>query len=221
MERINFWRLFGNSAIIATLSTVGSVGSSMIVAYGLARIRFPGRRLWFYLFVGSMMFPSIVSLFPLLQLYINLNWYDTWLPLIVPAWFGNPFFIFLARQFYFSVSRDLDEAAKIDGASHWTIFTRIMIPLTTPVWITMAIMAFQASWNDYFNPLVYLVSEEKWTLPLGIASFNGAFAGVSSSSWNQFMAVNLLYMLPLLLIFFAAQRYFMTGLGSLGTTSRR
>lgn len=217
VRAVHFVRLFINTAIIAVLSTTGSVLSSMVVGYGLARIRFPGRRIWFYVFVGSMMLPGIVGLLPLFRLYLDLGWYNTWLPLIVPAWFGNPFFIFLARQYYFSIPRSLDEAAKLDGAGHFTILTRIMVPLTRPVWITMAIFAFQGAWNDYLQPLVYLYSQSKWTLSLGMASFSGVY----NTPWNEYMATDLIYMLPPLIIFFVAQRFFMEGLGSLGGASVR
>jgi ABC-type glycerol-3-phosphate transport system permease component len=134
---------------------------------------------------------------------------------------GNPLFIFLARQFYLSIPLELDEAAKLDGANQLTIFTKIMIPLTRPLWITMMIMAFQASWNDYMNPLIYVTSDSKWPLSLSMATFSGSFAGISTTRWNLFMATNLLYMLPPLIVFFLAQRYFMEGLGSLGTTARK
>jgi multiple sugar transport system permease protein len=217
MRAVHFVRLFINTAIIAALSTVGSVLSSMWVGYGLSRIRFPGRRIWFYIFVGSMMLPGIVGLLPLFRLYDSIGWYNTWLPLIVPAWFGNPFFIFLARQFYLTIPRSYDEAAKLDGAGHFTILWRIMVPLTRPVWITMAIFAFQGAWNDYLQPLVYLYSQSKWTLSLGMASFSGIY----NTPWNEFMATDLIYMLPPLIIFFVAQRYFMEGLGSLGGGSLR
>jgi len=220
-EAINFSRLLFNTSVITVLNVIGQVASSMLVGYALARIRFPGRQIWFYLFIGSMMLPSIVTLIPLFRLYLNLNWYDSWLPLWVPALLGNPFYIFLARQYYFSIPYDLDESAKIDGANHFAIFTRIMIPLTTPVWITMAILTFQATWNDYLNPLIYLQSEDKWTLALGVATFKTSFAGVSNSQWNLYMAANLLYMLPPIIVFFVAQRYFMAGLGSLATRTQK
>lgn len=220
-QEINFGQLFLNTMIISLLNVVGSVCSSMLVGYGLARIRFPGRRIWFYLFVGSMMLPSIVSLIPMFRLYLNFNLFDTWFPLWLPAFFGNPFYIFLARQYYLSIPYDLDESAKLDGASHFAIFTRIMVPLMQPVWITMAIMSFQASWNDYLNPLVYLQSQDKWTLSLGIATFNSNFAGVSNTQWNLFMATNLLYMIPPVVLFFLAQRYFMAGLGALSSRSQK
>jgi ABC-type glycerol-3-phosphate transport system permease component len=218
-KAINFGQLFFNSCIITGLTVIGAVASSSIVGYGLARIRFPGRKVLFYAFIGSMMLPGIVSLFPLFYVYNKIGWYNTWLPLIVPAFFGNPFFIFLARQYYMGVPLEYDEAAKIDGASHWTIFLRIMVPLTRPVWITMGILAFQASWNDYLNPLVYLYDADKWPLSVGMASFAGGFAGVAVTAWNQYMATNVLYLLPSLAIFFVAQRYFMQGLSSLGTAN--
>lgn len=219
-EAINFLQLFLNTAVITILSTIGSIVSSTIVGYGLSRIRFPGRKIWFYLFVGSMMLPGIVGLIPMFHLYLSLGFYDTWMPLILPSWLGNPFFIFLARQYYLSIPFSLDEAAKIDGAGHFTIFTRIMLPLTSPVWITMAIMSFTGTWNDYLTPLVYLYTDSKWTLSLGMASFAGGFAGVATTQWNQYMATDLLYMLPPLIIFLVAQRYFMLGVSSLATTAR-
>ncbi|MGE5224327.1 MAG: carbohydrate ABC transporter permease [Omnitrophica WOR_2 bacterium] len=220
-QTIQFGLHFINSLIITSLSVIGAVLSSMLVGFGLSRIRFPGRRVWFYLFVGSMMFPAIVGVFPLFQLFRRLGFVDTWIPLILPAWLGNPLFIFLARQFYLSIPFDVDEAAKLDGANYWQIFTRIMVPLTQPLWITMMIIAFQSSWNDYLNPLIYLISDTKWPLALSMATFSGSFAGVSTTRWNLFMATNLLYMLPPLIIFFLAQRYFIEGLGSLGNTGRK
>ncbi|WP_420593555.1 carbohydrate ABC transporter permease [Deinococcus sp.] len=221
MKAINFGRLLLNSLIITLLTTLGSVFSSMLVGYGLARIRFPGRQVWFYLFIGSMMLPGIVTLIPLFTLYVRIGWYDTWWPLIAPAFFGNPFFIFLARQYYLGIPFSFDEAAKMDGAGHWTVFWQIMVPLTRPVWVAMAIFAFQASWNEYLQPLVYLYSDDKWPLSVGIAALSGSFAGVATTKWNQFMATNLLYILPPLILFFSAQRYFMAGVGALGSTSQK
>jgi multiple sugar transport system permease protein len=220
-QAIHFPRLLLNSTIITVLSVLGGVMTSMMAGYALARLRFPGRRLWFYLFVGSMLLPGVVGLIPLFQLYKSIGWYDTWLPLIVPAFFGgNPLFIFLARQYFLAIPYSIDEAAKIDGAGHFRIFTSVMLPLTRPAWITMAILAFQASWNDFLNPLVYLYSSEKWPLSVGMASFISSFAG-QTPDWSFYMATNLLYMLPPLIIFFAAQRYFIQGLGALGSTNQK
>lgn len=216
--QIHFPLLFMNSAIIAVVSTVGSVITSMLVGYGLSRIHFPGRRIWFYVFISSIFVPPLIGLIPIVRLAINMGFYDTWLPLILPAWLANPFFIFLFYQYALSIPFSYDEAAKLDGANHWTIFWKIMVPLTRPIWITMAIMSFQASWNDYLSPLVYLISDEKFTLSLGMASFAGQFAGVATTQYNYFMAANVFYMLPPLILFFLAQKYFMQGLGSLGSS---
>jgi multiple sugar transport system permease protein len=220
-QAIHFPQLLLNSTIITLLSVFGGVLTAMMAGYALARLRFPGRKVWFYLFVGSMLLPGVVGLIPLFQLYKSIGWYDTWLPLIVPAFFGgNPLFIFLARQYFLAIPYSIDEAAKIDGAGHFRIFTQVMLPLTRPAWITMSILAFQASWNDFLNPLVYLYSSEKWPLSVGMASFISAFAG-QTPDWSYYMATNLLYMLPPLIIFFAAQRYFIQGLGSLGSTTQK
>ncbi|GAB3804229.1 carbohydrate ABC transporter permease [Humibacter antri] len=214
---IHFYRLLFNTAIVTVASTFGAVASSMIVGYGISRIEFPGRKLWLALISGSIFVPGIVGLIPLQHLYIDLGLIDTWVPLILPSFFGSPIFVFLAHQYYRSIPRYIDESALIDGASHWTIFTRIMLPITKPVWITVAIMSFQFAWNDYLNPLVYLQSQSNFTLSLGMASFLSDTAG---SQYNYYMATNLLFMLPPLILFFLAQRYFMEGLGSLGTISK-
>ena len=220
-QAINFPRLFLNSMVITALSVLGGVLTAMMAGYALARLRFPGRKTWFYLFVGSMLLPGVVGLIPLFQMYKSIGWYDTWLPLIVPAFLGgNPLFIFLARQYFLAIPYSIDEAAKIDGAGHLRIFVSVMLPLTRPAWLTMAILAFQASWNDFLNPLVYLYSSGKWPLSVGMASFISPFAG-KTPDWSFYMATNLLYMLPPLIVFFAAQRYFIQGLGSLGSTTQK
>lgn len=218
---INFPKLFGNTLVITALSVFGGVMTSMMAGYALARLQFRGRKTLFLIFVGSMLLPGVVGIIPLFQLFRDINWYDTWLPLIVPAFLGgNPLFIFLARQYFLAVPFSIDEAARVDGAGHFRIFTQIMLPITRPAWIAMAILAFQGSWNDYLNPLVYINSSEKWTLALGMSSFISSFAA-QAPDWSKYMATNLLYMLPPLLIFFFAQRYFIAGLSSLGNTSQR
>ena len=217
---VNFYRLLLNTVIITVLVTVGSVVSSMVVGYGLSRISFPGRKVWFYLFTASVFVPPMVGLIPLQHFWINMGLIDTWFPLVVPAFLANPVLVFLARQYFLSIPFSLDEAARLDGAGHLRILWSIMVPLTRPVWITMAILSFQLAWNDYLTPLVYLQSPGKFTLSLGMAAFVSDMAGGSTSQYNYFMATNLLYMLPPLLLFFFAQRYFMEGIGSLGTISK-
>jgi multiple sugar transport system permease protein len=212
--QIHFWRVFLNSTIIAVICTIGSVTSSTIVGYGLSRIKFVGRKVWFYLFIGSMMLPQMVTMLPVFHLFSVLHMYNTWWPLILPSFFGNPFFIFLARQYFLGISKSFDEAAKIDGASHLQILLRVIAPMSKPMLVTMVIMAFQASWNDYLNPLLYLMNPKLWTLSVAMASYIGQFG----TSWNLFMAADLIYMLPVLIIFFAAQKYFMQGLGALNSS---
>ncbi|MGW5366422.1 carbohydrate ABC transporter permease [Actinopolymorpha pittospori] len=219
-REVNFLQLLGNTLVITAVSTFGSVASSMCAGYAIARIRFPGRKLWFYLFTFSIFVPGIVTLIPIQRLFFSLNLIDTWVPLFLPAFFGNPLFIFLARQYFMSVPRSIDDSAMIDGAGHWKIFTRLMIPLTKPLWITMTILAFQASWNDYLNPLVYLNTPSKYTLSLGMASFMGGLNSGASPEFNFYMASNLMYMIPPLLLFFLAQRHFMLGLGALGMADK-
>jgi multiple sugar transport system permease protein len=219
-NEINFWGLLGNTMTITILCTVGSVLSSMLVGYGLARIEFTGRKIWFYVFTCSIFLPAIVGIIPLVRLFVALRLYDSWWPLIIPAFLGNPVFVFLARQYFQTIPYSIDEAANIDGAGHWKIFTRIMFPLTKPLWITMAILSFQATWNDYLSPLVYLTTNSKYPLSLGMAEFSGSFAGVAVTPYNYYMATNLLYVLPPLILFFLAQRYFMEGLGSLGGATK-
>ncbi|MFJ9376609.1 carbohydrate ABC transporter permease [Streptomyces sp. NPDC101455] len=218
---IHFPRLLLNSLVITGLSVIGGVMTSMMAGYALARLRFPGRKVWFYVFVGSMLLPPVIGIIPLFQLFKDIGWYDTWLPLIVPAFLGgNPLFIFLARQYFLSIPHSVDEAAKVDGAGHVRIFFSVMLPITKPAWITMSILAFQMSWNDYLNPLIYLYSSQKWPLSVGMASFVTQFAG-QTPDWNLYMATNLLYMLPPLIVFFVAQRYFIQGLSALGTVNQR
>jgi multiple sugar transport system permease protein len=218
---IHFPRLLLNSLVITGLSVIGGVMTSMMAGYALARLRFPGRKVWFYVFVGSMLLPPVIGIIPLFQLFKDIGWYDTWLPLIVPAFLGgNPLFIFLARQYFLSIPHSIDEAAKVDGAGHVRIFFSVMLPITKPAWITMSILAFQMSWNDYLNPLIYLYSSQKWPLSVGMASFVTQFAG-QTPDWNLYMATNLLYMLPPLIMFFVAQRYFIQGLSALGTVNQR
>jgi len=213
IEQAVFWQKFLNSAIITVTATIGQVLSCMIVAYPLARIRFPGRAFWFYCIIGSMMLPSMVSFLPVFKVFSAIGWYNTWLPLIVPSWLGGPFYTFLLRQYYMTIPTSFDEAAKIDGASHLSILFRIIAPMSLPAITVIVIGQALASWSDFFSPLIYLPDQSKWTLSLAMANFTSQYHTV----WNLFMAIALMYMLPSVIIFFVAQRYFMQGLGSLNT----
>ncbi|WP_274651436.1 carbohydrate ABC transporter permease [Paenibacillus humicola] len=214
-REINFWHTFGNSLFIAVLCTFGQIVSSVLVGYGLGRLSFPGRKMWFSLFVGSLMLPGFVGMIPMFHLFTSIGWYDSWLPIIVPAFFGNATFSFLFVQYVKTIPVSFDEAAKIDGASDFYVLTKVLVPMTLPVIITMVIFAFQGSWNQYLEPLIYIVDQSKWTLSLAMASYTGVY----STAWNLFMAADLIYILPMLLLFFAGQKFFMQGLGSINSAS--
>jgi multiple sugar transport system permease protein len=211
--QIHFWQAFSNSMIIAVLCTFGQIISSVLVGYGLGRLRFPGRKMWFSLFIGSLMLPGFIGLIPLFHLYTTLGWYNTWLPIIVPAFFGNAAFTFLFIQFSSTIPKSFDEAAKIDGANDLRVLWNVIVPMSMPIIITMMIFSFQGSWNQYLEPVIYLVDQAKWPLAVAMASY----ASTWTTQWNYFMAADLLYMLPMLIIFFVGQKYFMQGLGSVNS----
>lgn len=213
-DEIDFGTRALNTFIIAIFSVIGQVISSIMVGYSLSRLKFPGRKIWFYLIVGSMMLPSMVSILPLFHLYSKLGWYNTWLPLIVPNFFGAPFYIFMTRQFMSTIPISFDEAAKIDGANHLQVLLKVIAPLCKPLIATIVVLQFQVSWNDYLTPLIYLNDPKKWTLSVAMGQFIGQYA----VKWNEFMAADLLYMLPMLILFFLAQNYFMQGLGSINSS---
>lgn len=212
-REINFWQTFGNSLFIAITCTIGQIISSVLVGYGLARLKFPGRKLWFSLFVGSLMLPGFVGMIPMFNLYTSIGWYDSWLPIIVPAFFGNATFSFLFVQYLRTISVSFDEAAKIDGASDLYVLLKVLVPMSMPVIMTMVIFAFQGAWNQYLEPLLYIIDPSKWTLSLAMATYTGTYA----TAWNLFMAADLIYILPMLLLFFFGQKFFMQGLGSMNS----
>ncbi|MFD0693362.1 carbohydrate ABC transporter permease [Paenibacillus sp. GCM10027628] len=213
VKTIHFWHAFGNSMLITVISTIGQVVSSVFVGYGLGRLRFPGRKMWFSFFVGSLMIPSFVGLVPIFHMFISLGWYNTWLPIIVPAFLGNATYTFLFVQFLSTIPKSFDEAAKIDGAGDFQILNRVLVPMTMPVIVTMVIFSFNASWNQYLEPLIYLVDQDKWPLSVALASFSSNW----TTQWNYFMAADLIYMLPMIILFFLGQKYFMQGLGSVNS----
>jgi multiple sugar transport system permease protein len=200
---------FRNTATITSLAMLGSLLSSSIVAYGFARFRGRGRDLLFALLLSTMMIPSQVTMIPTFVLFRKLDWVDTLKPLIVPAFFGNAFFIFLLRQFYMSIPMELDDAAKIDGCSYFGIYSKIMLPLTKPALATVAIFSFMWNWNDFMAPLIYLNSNEKLTLSIALSRFTGMYG---MTAWNLLMCASIVVALPCLLLFFFAQKYFIQGI---------
>lgn len=198
-----------NTVWITLLCTIGYLTSGSLVAYAFARLRWPGRDIFFVILLATMMLPAQVTIIPLFIIFRNLRWLDTYKPLIVPAYLtGWPFFIFLMRQFFLTIPNDLSEAAKVDGAGHFLIYSRIVLPLSKPALAVVAIFSFFLHWNDFFGPLIYLTTESKFTLALGLA----VFVGKHPSEWSILMAVSVVMLIPTVLVFFFCQRYFVEGI---------
>jgi ABC-type glycerol-3-phosphate transport system permease component len=211
-----FTRYTFNTLSITLISMAGVVLTSSLCAFGFARLRAPGRDLLFSLVLATMMLPHIVTMIPLFILFARLHWIDTWLPLIVPAYFGNPFYIFLLRQFFRSIPAELQDAARIDGCSSLRIWRSIFLPLSQPALATVAIFHFMGSWNDFLGPLIYLTTDSKKTLALGLTVFLGAHG----SEWSLLMATSVLVTLPMIVMFFMAQRFFIQGIVTSGLAGR-
>lgn len=198
-----------NTLIIIFGTLPGVVISSSLCAYGFARLKFKGRNLWFGLVLASIMLPPQVTLIPLYILFFKIGWLNTFLPLIVPAWFGGGALnIFLQRQFFMQIPRDLDEAAVIDGAGHFTIWLRIYLPLSRPVMVTVILLTVLGIWNDFLGPLIYLTSPNNFTLALGLNQFQGIF---SVPRTDYLMAISSLMVIPMIILFIFAQKYIVQG----------
>ena len=211
IDILPFTRFFLNTIYVTVTATVGAVLSSSIVAFAFARLRWPGRDKIFLLVLATMMVPTYSTIVPRFILFRNLDWIDTFWPLIVPLWFGgSAFFIFLMRQFYMTIPIDLDEAAGIDGCSEFRIWWSIILPLSKPALATITILSFMARWNDFFDPLIFLNTMENFTVALGLNMFRAAieFYGVK---YHWLMAASVTVLLPGLIIFFFFQKTFVQG----------
>ncbi|MEN6478196.1 MAG: carbohydrate ABC transporter permease [Anaerolineales bacterium] len=205
---IPFMRLLRNSLYIVIGRLVGTVLSASLAAYGFARLRAPDRDWLFIVVLATMMLPSSVTLIPQFILFTKLGWVNTMKPLIVPAWFGGGAYnIFLLRQFFMTIPLDYDDAARIDGCGHFRIWWQIILPLSAPVLATVAIFNIMYSWNDFMGPLIYLKSMTESTLALGLYFFQGVY----QPEWNHLMAISVLLILPMVIMFFFAQRLFIQG----------
>ena len=207
-EYIPFWRYTFNTAVITIVSTLGVVISCPLVAYSFAKLKWRGRDTLFVITIGVMMIPAQVTMIPLFLLFNELGWVGTNLPLIVPAFFGVPFSIFLLRQFFKGLPNTLREAAKIDGASEWRIYWQIMFPLAKPAVLAIALFQFMASWTDFLGPLIYLTNEASYTLSLGLQQFQNQ----QGSQWHMMMAVSTMMTLPIIILFFFMQKTFIRGI---------
>ena len=210
-----FTRYLINTLYLAGVGIVGAVFSSALVAYGFARYRAPGRDLLFLVLLSTMMLPEQVTLIPSFLLFKYLRWLNTYKPLLVPAFTGVPFFIFLLRQFYMTLPIELDEAARIDGCGRLGILWRIILPLSKPALATVAIFVFFNRWNAFLLPLIYLKSSDKYPLAVGLSMLRGENTG-GLIYWNYLMAASILVAIPPLLVFFFAQRQFVQGIALTG-----
>ncbi|MEM7533795.1 MAG: carbohydrate ABC transporter permease [Chloroflexota bacterium] len=213
LDRIQILQWFLNSAFVVILSTAGTVISASLVAYSLARFEYRGRDTLFFITLATMMLPAQVTLIPQFVLFFRLGWINTLYPLWVPFWFGGGgFAIFLMRQFLMSLPKDLDEAALIDGASYFRIFWSILLPLCKPILATLAIITVIATWGDFLGPLIYLNSPDKFTISIGLHFFNGAPEVGGEPMQHLLMAVCIMSMIPIIIIFFLGQRFFVQGI---------
>lgn len=201
-----------NTMILVTVNVVGAVISNSLIAYPFARLRFRGRTVLFAVLLGTLLLPGPVLLIPQFLLYYNLGWYGTYLPLTVPSFVGNAFFVFLLRQYMRTIPPELDEAARIDGAGHFTIYRRIIMPLTAPALTVVAVFTFLGTWNDFFGPLIYLDETQEFPLAVALAT-NYSRVG---TEWNLLMAANLMAMVPPLIVYFLAQKKLIGGIASVG-----
>jgi multiple sugar transport system permease protein len=209
LDIVPYWSYFLNSAWVSAWVVFGAVFTSSLVAYAFARLRAPGKGPLFIILLATLMLPGEVTLVPVYLIFRNLGFLDTYYPLILPYWFGgSAFYIFLLRQFFLTLPTELDDAAKIDGATLFGIYWRLILPLSKPGLATVAIFSFFASWNAFQAPLIYLNSQTNYTLPLALRLY---LSSMGKTHWNYLMAATVVSIIPPVLLFFVAQRYFVQG----------
>jgi ABC-type glycerol-3-phosphate transport system permease component len=215
LGRMDFGHYALNTVRITLLCLVGHLLTASLTAYGFARLRFPGRDLLFILLISSIMLPSQVTLIPTFIIFRYLGWIDTFKPLIIPDWLGGtPFTVFLLRQFISTIPVEMDEAAKIEGASFFDIYWRIILPLIKPALAAVAIFVFLWNWNDFYYAVIYINSQNNWTLQLALNALRRSSAAPDKSFLEMeiLMAASIVIMTPCLIVFFAAQRVFIQGI---------
>lgn len=224
----NFWNawntydfnLFAFNTLVrfAIPTTIGVTISSAIVAYGFSRIQWKGRDLLFFVCLATMMVPYAVTMVPLFIIFKNIGWVNTYWPLVIPAFFGSPYFIFMLRQFFLTLPVELSEAARIDGANEFTTMWRIILPLTKPALVVVALFQFMNAWNDYLGPLIYLRREDQYVLALGLENLRRTITSIGATelAYPYLMAVSSIVTAPILIAFFLAQRTFIEGISLTG-----
>jgi multiple sugar transport system permease protein len=206
-------RQLGNTAFLAVLKIIGEVFVSAMVAYGFARFEFRGKNALFLILLATLMLPYEVVMIPTFILWTTLGFYDSYVPLALPAYFGAPAFIFFLRMYFETFPRELEDSALVDGASWLQIFIRIFIPLGKPALITIGLWAFMGTWNDLLGQLIYIASEDRYTIQLGLASFSSM---TGQTLWGPLMAASLMALAPILVLLLFAQKYFMEGIKTSG-----
>jgi ABC-type glycerol-3-phosphate transport system permease component len=217
LTTFDFSRYLFNSIFICIATIAGTLVSCSLAAYAFACLRAPGRDVIFGVLLSTLMLPAQVTIIPLFKLFASMGWINTFWPLIVPSWLGvNVFSIFLLRQFFLAVPRDYIEAARLDGASELRILWSIFVPLSKPVLLTVTVFAFIGSWNDLWGPLIYLHDERLFTMPIGLLNFIGTSGRPQGSPWHLVMAVSTVMMIPIVILFFVAQKRFIEGIATSG-----
>lgn len=213
LTMLPFGKYFLNTLFVVVFTVLGTVITSSLCAYSFSRIEWKGRNTVFGILLTAMMIPFAVTLIPTFIGWQKLGVVNSYAPLIVPAWFGGGVFnVFLLRQFFRTIPKELDEAARIDGAGHFTIYSKIIIPLSKPSLIVVSLFSFMGSWNDFLGPLVYLNDGDKFTLSLGLMQFQGMY----SAQWQYMMAAATVVLIPIVIIFFIGQKYFIEGISMSG-----
>ncbi len=210
---VPFFQYFLNTMIVLVPTVLGTVITCSMAAFGFSRLEWRGRDLVFNILLSAFMLPFVTTLLPTFLFWSNLKLTNSFWPLTVPHWFAaDVFFVFLLRQFFLAIPRELDDAATIDGANPFQVFWHVILPLSRPALVTVAILSGLNSWNDYLNPLIYLNNSDNYTLPLGLAAFTGLY----TSQWHLLMAAAVIVTVPVIVAFFFAQKYFVEGVTMTG-----
>ena len=212
LQALPFGTYLQNTLFLCVTNIIGAIFTSALVAYGFARTRFRGQGALFVLMLSTLMLPPQVTMIPMFVLFSKIGWYNTFLPLIVPACFGVPFYIFLMTQFFRTIPKELAEAARIDGCSEWRIFWNIILPQSVPVLAICGLFQFLGTWNDFLGPLIYLNDPSRYTLAYGLQQFTGAMGG----QWTYLMAGATVFTVPVIVLFFLAQKTFIQGIATTG-----
>ena len=210
LTRVPFLHYIVNTLKIVFFTVIGAGLSNVVVAYGFSRVRWPGRDFFFFLCISTMMIPYAVTMIPLFIIFKQLGWLNTYLPLIVPSFFGSPYFIFLLRQFFMTIPQELSDAARVDGCTEFGIMARVILPLSVPALTVVALFQFMGSWNNYLGPLIYLSDTDKYTVSIGLTMYQSG--GWSSANWSYLMAASVVTIVPILIMFFFTQRTFIEGI---------